>query len=159
MKKYFKKRTPLCPHSLLQRRPLCQFLVCILRTRRRSDNREALESPPSPPPPPPPSPHSIQMLVTCLGAFRPHTATDRVSHIGSRSTHGKKGRVCALCVFFLSFSFPSSLLPPIPRRRRLKGSAGLSGCFPRERERERPCACWRDGTGSMAAVSFNVSCP
>lgn len=61
--------------------------------------------------------------------------------------------------FFLSFSFPSSLLPPIPRRRRLKGSAGLSGCFARERERERPCACWRDGTGSMAAVSFNVSCP
>lgn len=55
--------------------------------------------------------------------------------------------LCALCFFFfLSFSFPSSLLPPIPRRRRLKGSAGLSGCFARERERERD----RARVGAMA---------
>lgn len=133
--KIYKKRTPFCPHSLLQHRPLCQFLVCILRTRRRSDNREALESPP-PRHPPTLTPLHPDVGHMSRGIQASHSHRPRLPHRQPLHTWKEGSCLCALCLF-LSFSFPSSLLPTIPRRRRLKGSAGLSGCFARERERER----------------------
>lgn len=76
-----------------------------------------------------------------------HSHRPSLPHRQPLHTWKEGSRLCALC-FFSSSSFPSSLLPPVPRRRRLKGSAGLSGCFAREREGEREGG--RARVGAMA---------